>query len=223
MPQSFIADIVLKHSNAPLVPTLTTVPHASVTEVSVRPVTSADVLTVLYRVTDVNFHVFETEIAHDQTVSEWNQTMDFGDTRLYRIQLSPRIHHITPALSEFGIHVVNIESAGRGWRFQLETGKRDNFSALWDYCREEDIQFELEILRSSGAQSMNEKAGIKTELTNRQRQVARIATRMDYYKKGGASAKDVAAELDIAPSTLSTHLRRINAKIFDYLFAAESD
>ena len=223
MPQSFIAEIVLTHPNAPLAPTLAAISHASITEESVRPATTADVPTVLYRVTDVDFHVFETELARDHTVAEWGQTMDFGDTRMYRVQFSPATILVSPTLSELGIHVINSESAGRGWRFRLETGKRDHLSALWNYCREEDIQFELEVLRSSGAQPVGEQAGIKAALTGRQRQVAQVATRMGYYDKDGANAKDVAAELDIAPSTLSSHLRRINATIFESLFAVESD
>jgi hypothetical protein len=73
-----------------------------------------------------------------------------------------------------------------------------------------DIQFELEALWSSGAQPIDEQAGIKAALTDCQRQVAQAATRMGYYDKGAASAKDVAAELDIAPSTLSSYLRSVN-------------
>ncbi|WP_225336069.1 helix-turn-helix domain-containing protein [Halomicrobium urmianum] len=223
MPQSFIAEVVLTHPNAPLAPTLAAVPHPSITEESIRPATTADEPAVFYRVTDVEFDAFEAELDRDQTVAEWEQAMDFGDTRMYRVQLAPATIFVSPTLSELGIHVVSSENADRGWRFRLETGDRDHLGALWDYCRETDIQFELEVLRSSGEQPMDEQVGIKAALTDRQQQVARVATRMGYYEKGGASASDVAAELDIAPSTLSTHLRRINATVFDSLFAAESD
>lgn len=223
MPTSIIADILLTHPNAPLAPTLEAVTHVSITEVSVRPVTTADVPTVLYRVSDVDFNAFETELDRDHTVGEWAHTIDFGDTRIYRVQLSPATKLISPTLSELGIHVVNCESAGRKWCFRLETGERDYLSALWDYCREADIQFELEVLRSSGAQPIDERAVIKAALTERQRQVARVATRMGYFDKGGASAKDVAAELEIAPSTLSSHLRSINATIFESLFDEDLD
>ncbi|QCS44489.1 helix-turn-helix domain-containing protein [Natrinema versiforme] len=223
MPQSFIAEVVLTHPNAPLAATLEAVPHATITEESIRPAPTADEPAVFYRVTDVAFHAFETELARDHTVAEWTQTMDFGDTRMYRVQLGPATIFVSPTLYELGIHVVNSESADLGWRFWLETGDRNHLSALWDYCREKDIQFELEVLRNSGAQPMNEQVRIKAALTDRQQQIAQVATRMGYYEKGGASAKDVAAELDIAPSTLSTHLRRINATVFDSLFAAELD
>lgn len=216
--KSFIADVVLIHPDLPIGPTLEAVPTASITEEGIRPATIEDVPTVRYRVTDVEFQDLESALARDRTVTEWTQTMDFGDTRIYRVQLSSATKFVTPTLSELGIHAVSAESAGHGWRFRLETAERDFFGAFWDYCRAEDIQFELEVLRSSGAQPRAEQEEIKTTLTERQREVARVATRMDYYDKGGASAKDVAAELGIAPSTLSTHLRRINAKVFDSLF-----
>jgi len=223
MPQSFIAEVLLTHPNAPLAPTLAAVPHPSITEESIRPATTADKPAIIYRVTDVEFDAFEAELDRDHTVAEWAQTMDFGDTRMYRIQLAPATIFVSPTLSELGIHVVNSESADRGWRFRLETGDRDHLGALWDYCRETDIQFRLEVLQSSGAQPMDERIWLKAALTDRQQQVARVATRMGYYEKGGASANDVAAELNIAPSTLSTHLRRINATIFNSLFTSESD
>ena len=137
---------------------------------------------------------------------------------MYRVQHSPATKFVTPTLSDLEIHVISIESAGRDWHFRLETGERDHLGAFWDHCRAEDIQFELETLRSSGAQPIRECVGIKATLTERQLEVARVAAQMGYYDKGGVSAEEVAAELGIASSTLSTHLRRINAKIFATLF-----
>lgn len=221
MPQSYITEVVLIHPDFPIAPTLGAVPHATITEESIRP-PAEDVPAVLYRVTDVEFPTFESALTQDHTVADWNQTMDFGDTRMYRVQLSPATTFVTPALSELGIHAVSAESAGHGWRFELETANRDHLAAFWSYCREEDIQFELETLRSSGAQPVEERVRIKAPLTNRQLDVARVATQMGYYDRDGASAKEVADELGIAPSTLSTHLRRINAKIFDFLFNENS-
>jgi predicted DNA binding protein len=222
MPQSFITEVVLTHPDFPIAPTLEAVPHATITEESIRPPPTGDVPAVLYRVTDVDFPAFESALTQDHTVADWSQTMDFGDTRMYRVQLSPATTFVTPTLSELGIHAVSAENADSGWRFQLETAKRDHLAAFWNYCREENIQFELETLRSSGAQPVEERVGIKAALTNRQLDVARVANQMEYYDRDGASAKEVAAELGIAPSTLSTHLRRINAKIFDFLFSEKS-
>ncbi|WP_434530114.1 helix-turn-helix domain-containing protein (plasmid) [Haloarcula sp. NS06] len=218
MPGSFIADVVLTHPDLPLGPTLKAIPTASITEESIRPATTADVPAVLYRVRDVDFRTFESALEHDDTVSEWTQTMDFGDTRLYRVQHSPTTTFVTPTLSDLRIHVISIESAGRDWHFRLETAERDHLSSFWDHCRAEDIQFELETLRSSGTQQIEESVAIKAALTERQLEVARVAAQLGYYDKGGVSAEDVAAELGIAPSTLSTHLRRINAKILATLF-----
>lgn len=141
---------------------------------------------------------------------------------MYRIQLGPATKFVTPTLSELGIHVILAQSARNGWCFKLETAEKERLGEFWDHCRNEGIQFELEKIYSSGTEPMNRRVGFKSELTDRQREIARTATQMGYYDQGGASAEEVATELGIAPSTLSTHLRRINAKLFHEMFADES-
>jgi|GEM_PF-3411287 len=90
-------------------------------------------------------------------------------------------------------------------------------------CREEGFQFRLEKLYNSGHRVTNaEKAGLKAQLTERQLEVARTVARMGYYDKDGASADEVATELGISTSTLSTHLRRIMAKVFDFIFEGDN-
>lgn len=223
MSRSFVAEVVLTHPDFPIAPTLEAVPDASVSEESVRPPTSADVPAVLYRVTDTDFQAFESALDRDHTVAEWSRKLDFGDVRMYRVQLSAETKFVTPTLSDLGIHVVGVERAGPGWYFRLEAADRDPLGTFWDHCRAEDIGFELEAIRSSGPRPLEESVGVRATLTDRQLEVARVATRMGYYDRDGASSADVAAELGISRSTLSTHLRRINAKLFDSLFGDESE
>ena len=221
MSQSFVAEVVLAHPDLPLSPTLATVPETVVTEESIRPPTDSDVPAVLFRVTGVEFEDFRSALVDDHTVDSWSVAIDFGDARMYRVQLSSGTRFVTPVLSELGIHVVFTRSVDGNWRFKLETADRGTLGEFWDYCREEGIEFELEKIHSAGSQPVGDRPGFRSELTDRQLEIARTVARMGYYTGDGVCPEDVADELGIAPSTLSTHLRRINAKLYRALFADE--
>lgn len=61
-------------------------------------------------------------------------------------------------------------------------------------------------------------------LTARQREVVRIAHDLGYFEvPRSATPADVAAELDIDPSTAGEHLRRAQANLMDHLLGAAED
>ncbi|MFC7324289.1 helix-turn-helix domain-containing protein [Halorubrum rutilum] len=55
-------------------------------------------------------------------------------------------------------------------------------------------------------------------VTDRQAEVATVAAEKGYFEAGGASAADVAAEFDLAKSTVSEHLRTVTAALFSQTF-----
>lgn len=55
-------------------------------------------------------------------------------------------------------------------------------------------------------------------LTDRQRQIGRLAARRGYFSGDGADAADIADELGITPSTLSKHLRSVIRELFSQIF-----
>lgn len=55
-------------------------------------------------------------------------------------------------------------------------------------------------------------------VTDRQAEVATVAAERGYFEAGGASAADVAAEFDLAKSTVSEHLRTVTAALFSQTF-----
>lgn len=205
---------MLINPDFPVAPTIEEVPDVYLKEESVRPPTDSEVSVTFYRVTASDFRQFESALDRDHTVTDWSMAMDFGRSRMYRVHLGPETEYITPELAAQGIYVVFIESAGRGWRFKMEVPDRDSLSGVWEHCREEGIEFHLEKLHSWNPEVSDPvEDSLKALLTDRQMEVVHTAVRMGYYDQGGASAEEVAAELDIAPSTLSTHLRRAIAKI----------
>lgn len=218
MTESFIAEVVIDHPDLPLTPTISCVSGVSV-RVESQPIAGSESPVVFYAVSSVDFEAFEDAVTADPTVEEWEETMHYTDCRVYRVTPSSTAKFTTPKIADLGVHVETLENAGDSWRFRLRAPDRSALGSYWQYCREEGVQFRLEKLYRSGPQAITDPGrGVESVLTERQREVARTATRLGYYENDGASAAEVAAELDITQSTLSTHLRRIIGKLFDTLF-----
>jgi hypothetical protein len=101
----------------------------------------------------------------------------------------------------------------------------DAFRALADRIQERFGRFEL--LSVNQVETTGEALGsgqlgrvLRNELSPEQLTVLRTAHRMGYFEvPRGASADDIAAELDIAQSTLSERLRLAEHQLFDLVFA----
>jgi predicted DNA binding protein len=55
-------------------------------------------------------------------------------------------------------------------------------------------------------------------VTDRQAEVAMVAAQKGYFNADGAPAAEIAAELDLAKSTVSEHLRIVTDTLFSQLF-----
>lgn len=222
MAQSFIAELLISHPDLPLTPTIRAAAPATV-EVEAQPVTAPgdeDGPTIFFTLTDADetdVRTFESALGDDHTVDDWQIVLEFTDCRTYKIRLSSVAKFTAPEITVLDIRILSVRSTADGWRLQLQAPDKDRLGAYWQYCRDEDIQFSLEKLYGSGSQARGGDR-LEARLTDRQREVARTATRMGYYDPDGASAAAVAAELEISTSTLSTHLRRITRKLFRYAF-----
>lgn len=220
MAQNFIAEMIISHADLPLTPTIRTLEDAELTAES-QPLRSSERSgpIMFYSVADCDFDAFESALETDHTVDEWAVTTAFPNCRAYQIYHSSAAKFTTPEIADLGLQVLSIRSADRGWHFQLHAPDRERLGDYWQFCREEDVRWNLVKLYSTGPKARSI-YGDRPEipLTDRQREVARTAARMGYYDPDGASAEEVADELDISTSTLSTHLRRIMEKVFRRLF-----
>ncbi|ADB63397.1 transcriptional regulator, LuxR family (plasmid) [Haloterrigena turkmenica DSM 5511] len=86
-------------------------------------------------------------------------------------------------------------------------------SEFQTYCRRENVKCQIHKLYSSSIQNETSEIDVSIPLTDRQYEVAQIATEMGYFDQEGTTTKEIAEELDITPSTLSTHLRTVQARI----------
>ncbi|WP_408958447.1 helix-turn-helix domain-containing protein [Natrinema sp. 74] len=224
MARSFIAELLISHPDLPLAPTIRAVPSVTI-EVEAQPLTATtdeDRPTIFFTLMDAAERCdrdFESALSRDRTVDDWTVVLELADCRTYKIRLGQNAKVTSPKITGLGVRILSIRNAADDWRLRLQAPDKESLGAYWRYCRDEDIQFTLEKLYSSRAQARPaEDRRIEARLTDRQREVARTATRMGYYESDGASAKAVATELDISRSTLSTHLRRIAAKLFRETF-----
>lgn len=218
MSQSFIAELVISHPDLPLMPTIQEEPDR-ILKVESQPLAYFDEPVLFVSVQDSSFQDFESTLESDQTVVDWETALTFADCRVYKIKINTDAKFSTPEITDLGIQILSIKSAPQGWHFQLQASNRESLGSYWQYCRDENIQFDLKKVYSTGPQAeFTGGNNFKAQLTDRQLEVARAVAKRGYYEPGGASAEEVAAELGISQSTLSTHLRRILAKLFNYLF-----
>ncbi|MDG5776124.1 helix-turn-helix domain-containing protein [Haloarculaceae archaeon H-GB2-1] len=219
---SHIAELTVKHPNLVLTPTLEAIPDLEV-RVESQPITVAESPTLFYMVRAPDFRAFEDELVTDHTVDGWAVDGVFDSSRIYKITFSETTRFLTPQISDIGLRILDATSVEGGWHLRVHTPTRKQLERFLSYCRDEDVQCHLEKVFST-ADDSGPTTGerIDLELTDRQREVAQTATEMGYFGAGGASADEVAAELDIAPSTLSSHLRTITEKVFARLFGGES-
>lgn len=218
MSHSFIAEVIISHPSLPLTPTIREIPEIAV-QVKSQPFTHLESPCIFYSVENTSFSSFEAALLKDSTVKDWRLLFDFTDCRIYQVSPSSEAKFTMPKIVDLGIQVLSIENAEQGWRFRLQAPDKEALGAYWQYCREEDVQFNLEKLYRSGPQTMvPDTDSLTAQFTDRQQEVVRTAVEMGYYDQDGASAQEVADELGISKSTLSTHLRRSTAKVFHHLF-----
>jgi DNA-binding CsgD family transcriptional regulator len=100
----------------------------------------------------------------------------------------------------------------------------EELQAIVDECEAAGLDVELRRLcvdRGNGGEDDCCPDVVPVDLagvTDRQAEIARVAAEKGYFDAGGASADDVAAEFDLAKSTVSEHLRTVTARLFSQTF-----
>ncbi|ELY56280.1 LuxR family transcriptional regulator [Natronococcus amylolyticus DSM 10524] len=215
---SHIGEMVVRHSDLSLTTTLEEVENLDI-RVESQTTTPTDTLMLFYLVQTPDFDQFESSLRSDHTVVDWEVNAEVTESRIYKIGFSDETK-ILP-FTESGLRFMDATGVDGGWQVRVHASERSHFEEFLAYCHGEDIECHLKKVfsRDVSAQANTEDGG-GLRLTDRQREVARTATEMRYFETGGASAEEVAAALDISPSTLSSHLRKIRAKLFEYHFGS---
>jgi len=215
---SHIAEFVVRHPHLTLTTTLEAIPDLDI-RVESQPVTLTDTPTLFYQVQIPDFDQFESSLVSDHTVEDWEVDARFNDSRIYKIAYTDDTKFLTPAFTECGLRILDAAGVDGGWRLRIHATERSEIENFLIYCRSENIKCQLKKVFSTDVEAHSTvPAGDSMQLTARQREVARTATEMGYFETEGASAEEVATALDIASSTLSSHLRTITEKLFKHHF-----
>ena len=100
----------------------------------------------------------------------------------------------------------------------------EELQAIVDECEASGLDVELRRLcvdRGNGGEGDCRPDVVPVDLggvTDRQVEIATVAAEKGYFETGGASAADVAAEFDLAKSTVSEHLRAVTRSLFSQAF-----
>ncbi|WP_144799097.1 helix-turn-helix domain-containing protein [Halorubrum depositum] len=100
----------------------------------------------------------------------------------------------------------------------------EELQAIVDECEAAGLDVELRRLcvdRGGGDEAGGCDDIVPVDLagvTDRQAEIATVAAEKGYFETGGVSAADVAAEFDLAKSTVSEHLRIVTAALFSQTF-----
>ncbi|MFC6941230.1 helix-turn-helix domain-containing protein [Salinirubellus sp. GCM10025818] len=174
----------------------------------------------LVTVQDGSRRAIEDAFTDAYDVGEWTLVGQAGETRRYQVlpalsleeQLGERLDDLEglEALATAGAIIERIDVLPDGWRQTGWFTDRETFrefSSFW----QRNAGFQLHRLTREGE---SEPPG--DGLTDRQDEALRIAYERGYFDiPRGASLEDVAAELDLSPSSVSERLRRAQTRLIE--------
>jgi len=114
-----IAEVHVTHPDLVLAPTIRAATDVQL-EREFQPVPVSDKsVSVLFFSLSGDFMQFEQAITDDPTVTNQNTVVDYGDRRVYRVQVTDQAKLVTPKLAELGIQLLDVRSRGDGWLLRV--------------------------------------------------------------------------------------------------------
>ncbi|MFB9806840.1 helix-turn-helix domain-containing protein [Haladaptatus pallidirubidus] len=209
---TFISHVTVCHPNLALAPTIEAVSNISL---KVVPTTGTDPETGMFfflvETDDGNFEPFEAALADDTTVDQAEMVADHGETRIYRLCYTPGTKLITPKTTKVGGLMLEARSARQGWLLRVQLPDRKSLSELWDYCRAEDILFELDRLYQQESLTADGKS-----LTDAQRKALLTAFEEGYFEEPRQTSHEALAEqLGISSTAVGGRIRRGTSRLIE--------
>ncbi|SER53694.1 helix-turn-helix domain-containing protein [Natrinema salaciae] len=201
-----IAEITLVHPELVLTPTIEAVPEME-SELEYQTIAAPGTYYLFFKVTGDSFDPFEAALATDPTVSEPTVIIDGGEFRVYRMRLTSAERLVLPEAAALGLRILHATSGRGGWIATLEVPALETLQAFRAYCRDRDVEFTVD--RLYHANEGEQEASPLYGLTPVQRETLRLAYERGYFEEPrDASVEDLAAELGISSSAVSSRLRR---------------
>lgn len=206
---SLVAVAELAHPDLALTPTI----HATDAAIQVVSHTATDAETGMFffLVETDSFAEFEAALDADHTVSESTIVAEASTTRIYRLGHPPGTKLLSPTATEMGGLMLEAENTANGWSVRMQLPDRETLGALWEYCDDEDIEFELGHIYSLDGLSID---GVG--LTDAQRDALMTAYEAGYFDEPrNTSLQALADELDISATAVGGRIRRGTARLIE--------
>lgn len=201
-----IAVIRVEHDNLTLAPTIAQVPS-----IDVRVVTNSmtdpetEMFFFLVQSETGDFDRFESAIERDDTVAESMVVSESDTSRLYRFTHVSDTELLSPKVTELGGLVLEARTADAGWQLRLQLPDRRAVADLWEYCRSEEMAFEL--VRIYDQHEITK--GSETAVSEEQRVALTEAYRHGYFEEPRETTQsELADRLGICPTAVGGRLRR---------------
>ncbi|QFU81434.1 helix-turn-helix domain-containing protein [Natronorubrum aibiense] len=153
------------------------------------------------------YDAFETGLEADATVEPPSRVVEFGDRRLYQLELTPtgKRQSVYPVVLEEGSLLRRVTATHEGWHFRAVFPSEDALERFHQFLLDNDIGLELQRLykEQDGADST------QFGLTDQQRETLVTAVDAGYLDiPRSCSLAELGEAFDISPNATSERFRR---------------
>ncbi|MFC7047343.1 helix-turn-helix domain-containing protein [Halobacteriaceae archaeon GCM10025711] len=163
---------------------------------------------------------FSMDAAHEPDV-DVTPVFSHGSTHRYRLVHDESMHCPCECLGQFGCPVVRYVAEDGTLTLVFHAADYEQLQAVVTELREQFSSLDIKrFVRSPDGDHSHDMVFVdRSKLTPRQLEILTTAYEMGYFERPRqANATEIAAELDISPSTFSEHLAVAESKILDDLF-----
>ncbi|WP_222914351.1 helix-turn-helix domain-containing protein [Natrinema sp. SYSU A 869] len=201
---SITAKAYIEHEDLALVPTLCDLDGVNIRvihQATTDPTSSTFPFVIEYD----DLEELEETLNRDHTVTKYERIDSNNGTNIYQIQHTDTAKLISPAVTQVNGFLLQSETKDKGWLIQAQLLSRDALNSVWEYARENDINFRLLELYEKRKGGSDSSFG----LTEEQQKALEIAYEKGYFSEPREmSLEDVANEVGISSTAMSGRLRR---------------
>lgn len=177
-----------------------------------------DQLVPYIRTSGDDIDALDEALAEDPSVDNVQVLDDLGEERLYRMDWVDDVPILVNVLVDQRGTVLDMVASGDTWFLRLLLPDRNSLSAIHDYCRENDLTFDIKRIYE-----LSESVGRgKFGLTAQQHEVLVTAAARGYFDvPRQVTMSELAEGLDVSQQALSERLRRGHKNLIDSALRVE--
>lgn len=173
---SIIAEFTVESEDFALSHSLTATPEMIV-EIERVVATLEDRIMPYFWITGGDLTEFENAFQKDKSVKNITAIDEIDGARLYRAEWTENIETIVYAYLEIGATILRAVGRDKYWELRMRFDDREKLTDFRDYCKKNDISFELTQLR----EQEEPMASAQYDLTRKQREALVTALEAGYY------------------------------------------